>query len=296
MATTQDYSKKKLPELKAICKERQIKGYFGKKKKKIIEMIEADDLKVDKNSTLSGDTLMKEVESKQTKKAEKEEIIPLRNEVQSHGFTWEKEIMINVYGLTPKEMKKIKYNCKEDLPRLFNRLDDCSVYVKTSGNKNRVCMGDCLRIYDAVNSGDIIHMVVIHYKQNDELETKKIESIVEFDLTNSGDILFGSLDRSQIEELDKMIKSVPQKKKPTQKEYYDMYSLRDVLQIHSGAIHLDIKCNSTQSRLQCSFNCFQEFIEKNEDRVIEKSYTNEFRGGSITSEIISSRRVFTKKK
>ena len=63
----------------------------------------------------------------------------------------------------------------------------------------------------------------------------------------------------------------------------------------SGAIHLDIKCNSTQSRLQCSLNHFQQFIEKNPSKIIAKSDTNEFRGGSISSHIASSRRVFKKK-
>jgi hypothetical protein len=98
-----------------------------------------------------------------------------------------------------------------------------------------------------------------------------------------------------LEELCHAIKSVPHKRKPTKEEYTKMYLIRDSLQALSGAIHLDIKCNSTQSRLQCSFNRFQQFIEKNPTRIIAKSNTNAFRGGVISSQIISSRRVFKKK-
>jgi hypothetical protein len=218
-----------------------------------------------------------------------------RKEVQAHGFSWEKELITNVYGATQEELKSIKYNSKMDLPSALNHLDSCDVSVKTSCSVNVVCMSDCLRLYDAVNGGNSMHLVVVLYKQDDTTNTKKISSIVELDLTNSRDLLFGSLSRSQIEELDKVVKSVPQKRKPTDDEYKNMYLIRDRLQKNSGAIHLDIKCNSTQSRLQCSFNHFQTFLEKNTSRVIAKSNTNEFRGGLISSEIKSPRRVFKKK-
>jgi hypothetical protein len=172
----------------------------------------------------------------------------------------------------------------------MNRLDGCDVSIKTSCNQNAVCMADCLRIFDAVNSGIPFHMVVVHYIQNDI--NKKVSSMTEIDLTLSSDILFGSLTRSQIEELDKAVKSVPQKKKPTKEQYHRMYSIRDSLQTQSKAIHLDIKCNRTQSRLQCSFHRFQQFMKENPTKVVARSDTNEFRGGTITSQIISSRRVF----
>ena len=214
-----------------------------------------------------------------------------RKEVQAHGFTWEKELITNVYHATPEEQKSIKYNSKMDLPSEFNHLDNCDISIKTSCSINTVCMADCLRVYDAVSSEKPIHLVVILYKQNDTTNTKKISTIVEVDLTNSCKLLFGTISRYQIVELDKVVKSVPQKRKPTEDEYKNMYLLRDRLQEKSGAIHLDIKCNSTQSRLQCSFNHFQNFLEKNASKVIAKSNNNEFRGGVISSEIKSDRRV-----
>ena len=183
-------------------------------------------------------------------------IISQRKEVQSHGFSWETDIICNVYGVTNEELKKIKYTSKMDLPASMNHLDNCDVSIKTSCNPNSVCMADCRRVFDAVSSGNPIHMVVLNYVQDDTKNTKKITTITGVNLTDSCNLLFGTISRSQIEELDKLVKSVPQKRKPTEEEYNKMYSLRDSLQNLSGAIHLDIKCNSSPSRLQCSFNHF----------------------------------------
>jgi len=260
-------------------------------------------------------------------------------EIQSHGFLWEKELLLNVYGATPEELKEIKYTSKMDLPGKYNRLGNYDLSVKATGS-NAVCMADCLRTYDAVSSEKPIHMVVIQYEQVEQMQLKeeqvpekaeqvpekaeqvpekaeqvpveaeqvplkeekkvpnpikKIISITEVDLTNSRELLFGTLTRTQIEDLAKLVKAVPQKRKPTAEEYKNMYAMRDALQVSSGAIHLDIKCNSTQSRLQCSFNRFPQFIEKNPTKVIAKSQTHEFRGGFISLCLASSRRVFKSK-
>lgn len=217
------------------------------------------------------------------------------NEVQAHGKLWEKELICNVFGVNVEDYKQIKHNSKMDLPANLNRLDGCDVSIKTSCNLNTVCMADCLRVFDAVTSGNSFHMVVVHYNQDDNNNTKNIVTIIEIDLTNSCDLLFGSLSRYQIEELDKLVKSVPQKRKPTEEEHKKMYIMRDNLQMLSGAIHLDIKCNSSQSRLQCSFNRFQEFVEQNPKKIIAKSNTNKFRGGAISACITSFRRLLRKK-
>lgn len=219
-----------------------------------------------------------------------------RKEVQSHGFVWEYEIITKVYGATPEELSSIKYTSKMDLPSNMNHLDNCDVSIKTSCSMNAVCMADCLRAFDAAWSGNPIHMVVIHYIQDDTNCVKKLSTITEVNLTNSREQLFGTITRAQLETLVAAVKSVPQKRKPTDDEYTKMYAIRDSLQPLSNAIHLDIKCNSTQSRVQCSFNHFQEFIEKNPTRVVAKSNTNEFRGFTISSEVASSRRAFKNKK
>lgn len=232
---------------------------------------------------------------KSPKKNVKPNMTSKRNEVQAHGFSWENELKINIYGVTKDELNGIKYTSKFDLPAKCNRLDNCDLSIKTSCRKNAVCMADCLRLFDAVNSGNPLHLTVIFYIQNDETKTKKVSSIIEIDLTSSRELLFGTLTRAQIEDLDKAVKSVPQKRKPTEQEYAKMYAIRNSLQKLSGAIHLDIKCDSQQSRLQCSFNRFEDFVKKNPTRVVTQSNTNEFRGGTISAEIQSSRRVFKNK-
>jgi len=216
-------------------------------------------------------------------------------EVQKHGFSWEKDLIRNVYGATDEELKKIKYNSKMDLPSSLNRKNAADLSVKTTCSSNAVCMADCLRVYDSVSSGKPLHMVVVYYNQDDIKSTKKLISITEVNLTNSVKLLFGSITREQIVELDKAVKAVPQKRSPNPEEYQKMYSIRDNLKPNSGAIHLDIKCNSQQSRLQCSFNHFQQFLKENPDKIIAQSTSGHFRDGNVIEEFASTRRVFKKK-
>jgi len=211
---------------------------------------------------------------------------------QAHGFSLEKDIMRMIYHMTEEEIKSIPYTSKVDIPAEFNRLDHCDVSIKTSCSPHMVCMADGLRFYDSVSSKTPIHMIVVHYRQLGDI--KKIMTIIEVDLTDSCEALFGSLTRAEMETLDRAVKAIPQKKKPTEEERKTMYDIRDSLQKQSGAIHLDIKCNSTQSRLQCSFNRFQKFIENHPTRIVAKSNTHEFRGGALSPQIVSSRRVFKK--
>lgn len=221
---------------------------------------------------------------------------PTRGEVQAHGFTWERDLMLNVFKATSDEIARIKYNSKIDLPAEMNRLDTVDLSIKTSNNLKTVCMADCLRLFDIVNSGRPFHMVVVHYKQNTQLRLKTVLKIIEVDLTDSAHLLFGSLNRDQLSDLDELVKTVPQHQKPTKEQHTAMYKLKKELQIHSGAIQLNIKCNSTQSRLQCSFNRFDTFISANQSRIISSSNSADFRGGSITKEIQSAPRVIRKPK
>jgi hypothetical protein len=98
----------------------------------------------------------------------------------------------------------------------------------------------------------------------------------------------------QIECLVSLVKKVPSNRKPTKTEHGHLYELKDALQQLSGAMRLNIKCNSTQSRLQCSLHRFQQFVQDHPERVISKG-THEFRGGSITPQLVSSPRVLKPK-
>ena len=219
-----------------------------------------------------------------------------RKEVQSHGFSWQDDILMKVYGLTPEEVGSIAYTSEMDLPLAMNRTDRVNVSIKTSGNTNSVCMGDCLRIYDAVDSDEPFHVTVVFYKQNDLTKTKHTQEIIEIDLTKSRHLLFGTITREEIERLVATIRSVPQKRRPTKDQHAKMYNFRDSIQTKRGSIHLDIKCNSQQSRLQCRFGQFNTFIASNPDRIKFRSTVNVFRGHTLLDHVVSGRRVFKSKK
>lgn len=218
-----------------------------------------------------------------------------RTEVQAHGFLWEQEILQNVYRATQEELATISYTSNVDLPAKFNRLNRADLSIKTSGNNKTICMGNPLRVFDETGGETPLHLVVICFQQYELQCEKKITSIIEIDLTNSRELLFGSLTRAQLEELDRTVKEVPQKRRPTADEHKKMFDMQEMLQKSSGAIYLNIKCDSAASRLQCSFNRFQSFIKNNETRVIAHSDTNNFRGGSISAAISSSQRKFKSK-
>jgi len=168
------------------------------------------------------------------------------NEVQGHGFVFQDKILMDIYGATEQELRSIQYTSIHDLPAMYNRRNGVNLSIKTTGS-NTICMGDLLRLYDVVNSGEPIHLIVISYKQIKEY--KKITEIIEFDLTSAK--VFGTLTREELVELDQAVKQVPQKRNPTPEEHAHMYSIKKRLQPFSNA-GLNIKCNSTQSRLQCS--------------------------------------------
>ena len=212
--------------------------------------------------------------------------------VQQHGFSWEKDLLRNIYGATDEELRTIGYTNHWDLPANFNRLNPVNLSIKVTGTPNAVCMGDCLRIFQAASSGTPFHLTVVKYRQNDETNMKRVSEILEIDLTDSVTTLFGTLSREELVALDTLIKQVPQRRKPTEEEHTAMYTLRNALLEKTGVIHLDIKCNSQQSRLQCSFNRFVKFVQENPQRIVAQSQSAAFRGGAITEEIPSGRRVF----
>jgi hypothetical protein len=226
---------------------------------------------------------------------EKSIICPLRTEVQSHGFTWELDLLTSVYGASLDELRKIPYTSKFDLPASLNRLGNYSISVKTTSTMRTVCMADALRLFDICESGERWSLVVVYYVQNDLDKIKHLRRIVEIDMTNSRSELYGTLTREQIARLDAEVKKVPQRRHPTTAEHDSMYSLQGELHQHSGAIFFNIKCDSRQSRLQCSFNKFDDFLRDHPTRVISQSNTAEFHGNRVIDQVHSGRRILKKR-
>jgi len=218
---------------------------------------------------------------------------PEKKEVQAHGFLWEHQLKTRVYGATTDEVGKIPYTSPFDLPVAMNRKTAANLSVKTT-KSNTICMGDALRVFDEVSTKESLHLAVVHYAQETPT-TKKVKGIIEVNLTDSQALLFGTATRADIEALDRLIKSVPQNRKPTPAEHAAIYALQKSLKTKLKGIYLNVKCNSTQSRLQCSFNKWATFIAANPDRVVAKSTSAALHGGSIDETIESTPRQFKKK-
>lgn len=218
-----------------------------------------------------------------------------RTESQGHGFMVEQMLLKEVFHLTDEEIKGIPYTAVHDLPAHLNRVDHVDVSIKTTVRQNAVDMGYPLRIYDWIASGKPLHIIVVICTQDDSRNVKNVKTIVELDLTGRLKELFGSVTREEIDALDKCVKAVPQKRKPTDEEYAAMYALQKEMKKKMGALYINIKCDSEQSRIQCAFNKFQTVLKDYSSWIVAQSDTCVFRGGTIAREITSGRRQRNKK-
>ena len=205
-------------------------------------------------------------------------------ENQAHGKSWEKDIALNVFKVTEAPSS---HTARHDISGQLNRLDNgVNVSIKTTGS-DTICMGDVCRVYENVGNGEPIHMVVIMYSQINGI--KKRERIIEIDLTNSRELLFGTAIIDEINELVAYVKSIP-KNVHVSAEHSDTYiwMANDISTRHGGCISYNPKVDSkAQRRVQCSISNFSNFVKEHPERIIAESQTGEFRGGSIAEEIVS---------
>lgn len=221
-------------------------------------------------------------------------------ESQAHGKKWEESISTGPFRVSKEHYKLIKHTARYDLPGELNHLDNgVNIQIKTTG-RDTVDLGDALRMFDNVKEGQPkLHMVVLKHKQKDPT-TKKLESVTEADLTNSGKLLFNGVTREQVENLDKTAKAVGKVRpdvSPEQRRYQidTAYAMRDELHKISGCFrfHLMFYTNKP-SRVQGQLD-FKQFKREHPERIIAESQTGEFRGGTITEEIVSPPRKRNKK-
>lgn len=216
-------------------------------------------------------------------------------ENQAHGKSWEKEIALNVFGVSEEDNNLNTHTARHDIPGKHNRLDEgVNVSIKTTGG-DTVCMSDVRRVFENVGNVERLHMVVIMYNQNHSKSTKKINRIVEIDLTNSRKLLFGTATIDVINELVEYVKSVPNDMTAQHKATYKRMA-KDIRTKYGGYISYAPKVDSKgQRRIQCCIPKFSNFVKENPHLVIAESQTGEFRGGSITEEIVSPPRKRNKK-
>ena len=123
-------------------------------------------------------------------------------ESQAHGFTWETFIKEEIYNVPDKAA----YTRKNDIDSNENTFDNCAVSIKTSGSVS-VDMGDARRIFEGTSSGEPYRMIVIQYTQDET--HKNLKAILEIDLTNSHQELFGDVSYQEISTLHETLKKIP---------------------------------------------------------------------------------------
>lgn len=228
------------------------------------------------------------------------------SEVQAHGKLWERELALNVYKCTPAELSSVNYTATHDIPGEINHLDPgVSISVKASCSQT-ICMGDALRVFDTVSSGNPLHLTILLYDPNCAAGTKTIQHIYELNVTSATEIFFGEITRADIQSLITLMQAVPkglrgrievEGKKVSAPSAQRVAYLEKQTQLmeKTGTIFLNPKLDESQCRLQCSIN-LKNLLKAHSSLVVSDSPNEHFRGGNITRVIQSGPRKFTKKR
>ena len=202
-------------------------------------------------------------------------------ESQAHGFIWERSVLEGVYKIPPGS-----YTRQHDVGADENIISPgVNVSIKTSGGKS-VDMGDARRVYNSLES---LNLILIHYKQDGE--EKVLKSVLEVDLTDAREVLFGSLSFAEISEFHEQLRGIPPGR-PSVEAVLRYKTIASELNARSGAVKLRPKVDSgRQRRLQCSFPDFARFCAANPARVITKNTAGILRGFQIPLRILSGLRI-----
>ena len=222
--------------------------------------------------------------------------------VQQHGKQWEYQLAIGIYGLSEREFKSISATAAHDIPGEFNRLEPgVNVSVKSSCG-NIICMGDPKRIMRSLITGENLRLVVIRYRQ--EGDEKQIVKLTELNISGIHRELFGNVTLDQLEQLERLIKSVPKDKQSTIKidgkkvvqkcVERDTY-LAYLQTLRGGLLALNPKVGGGGApRLQCSLN-IEAFVTKHRGHVLYDGKPDGFKGRSgVLTPVTSGKRKFNK--
>jgi hypothetical protein len=198
---------------------------------------------------------------------------------QEFGFHIENLVRTLVHG-APTKKNDVSIH---DISKEENTLDNTETQsIKTTGGNNIDC-GDVLRLFD-YNYKEKHTMIVFCYKQ--ESSKRVINRILELNMNEEfKKVLFGSVTREQIEELDKYIKGIP--KNGRTKEHSDTYKkmAKQLKEKSNGWISYAPKVDSkSQRRLQCSIRDLNNFLEKNTSLVLSNTTECMLRGISFPKE------------
>jgi hypothetical protein len=180
------------------------------------------------------------------------------NQSQKHGFTFENEIRLKVFGL-PIEANDRNIH---DIPADKNSLNSNeNISIKTTGSST-ICCGDVMRFfgYDFAQKNTII---CIQYTQGTTHKT--IHQIYEIDYNmECHHRLFGNLSEQVLRNYVEGVKSIPATTKgPEAKEIFDYLGEKKRLNAEfDHQIQINPKVDSKQSRVQCSIPKFEETLKE----------------------------------
>lgn len=200
-------------------------------------------------------------------------------ESQLHGFTWENEVKQKVFAIDTTA----DYTATHDIPKEMNPFNsEENISIKTTGSST-ICMGDPLRIWDysdaEVNTG-----IVLRYCQ--EGGVKRLERTHEITLNNRA-LLWGSLTREDIAELDALVRSMPRGSRDAAIDAAISEKKKE-LNAKSGVVRFNPKIDSkVQRRLQCSIPNY----EAAEGLIKTTTLGSVVRGVAISETIDSTSRI-----
>lgn len=211
---------------------------------------------------------------------------------QIHGFIFENEIRVKVFGLDVETNSTNKHDIvKED--NKFNSNENIS--IKTIGQGNSICFADIERFYnyDFSNKNTI---VICKYRQ--EGNSKALVDIIEIDYNQEcHDFLWGDINLDIITKYVRLVKSIPKGKVSN----YHKKVYKDCKKVMESFFNLNININPKvdskgQRRVQCSISNFEEKLR---DFITYKSsistgLTNMYRNKKLIDSIISPKRKRTK--
>ena len=179
-------------------------------------------------------------------------------------------------------VSNVGYTSLHDIPAQFN--DDTPASVKSSVGDTCDC-GDAIRMFN--NSG-LQKYQMIRGRFEQVVDSKHLREVDWVDLSNSSELLWGTLTLAQGTSLDELTKTCPSVGEDIRKA---VHQLKKELNAKSGFMQFRPKMDSSQHRLQCSIPSWSKLINAHPERTLYHTDTGMFRGSQLTLVRESPRRI-----
>ena len=195
---------------------------------------------------------------------------------QQNGHDFDNEIK-KIYNV-----HSVSYTSPHDIPAELN--EGIPASIKSSVGDTCDC-GDALRMF---NKSQLDKYQMIRGRFEQVAEQKHLREIHLVNLSNSTELLWGSLTPDEVTALSELTKTF----RPGREDIRTaVHLMKKELNAKSGIMQFRPKMDSEQHRLQCSIPKWVNFIKSNPARVIEHTTTGLFRGTQLTLIKDSLRRI-----